>query len=84
MQGVDFTTAQTCVHGQQIKQLARCRQQSLARSWSRVMSRNFCSATCLSETPRETSRGFVSPFNFNRARQIRLEARLPLRCRLGR
>jgi hypothetical protein len=29
MQGVDFTTPQTRVHGQQIKQLARPRQQSL-------------------------------------------------------
>jgi hypothetical protein len=29
MQGVDFTTPQTRVHGQQIKQLARSRQQSL-------------------------------------------------------
>jgi len=29
MQGVDFTTSQTRVHGQQIKQLARPRQQSL-------------------------------------------------------
>lgn len=38
----------------------------------------------LYKTPSETSRALMSPSNFNRARQVRLEMNLPLRRRLVR